>query len=68
MNCEPSVDDLYDWLLLSLVSLAMMLLAVETRVSNCCVSIRVLLRPRHTGSFLCNAARNSCRSRIELYF
>ena len=27
----------------------------------------VLLRPRRTGNFCCNAARNSCRSRIEFY-
>ena len=60
MNCESSVDGIYDWLLLSLVSLAIMLLAVETQVSNWCVSIRALLTPRYTGNFSCNAARNSC--------
>ena len=60
MNCESSVDGIYDWLLLSLIRLAIMLLAVETQVSNWCVSIRVLLRPGHTCNFSCNAARNSC--------
>ena len=43
MNCGSSVDGLYIWLLLSFVSLAMMLLTVETQVSDWCVSIHVLV-------------------------
>ena len=43
VNCESSVNVMYVRLLLSLVSLAMVLLAVETQVSDWYVWIRVLL-------------------------
>ena len=43
MNCGSSVDGIYVWLLLLLVSLAVILLAVKTRVIDWCVLICVLL-------------------------
>ena len=42
MNCEPSVEGINVWFLLSLISLAKMIVAVETQVSDKCFNLCIV--------------------------